>query len=231
MSTPTPFDVVLGDVPLRLDPRGAVARLDGDTVFVADLHLGKSSLFRRRGLAVPEGDDGRDLDRLGAVVDGHGATRLVVLGDLVHAADGLTADVVDRFATWRARRPELEIVLVRGNHDRGAGAPPPEWNLAAVEGPWSIEGVTCRHEPPEPTGDGLSGAPVLAGHLHPVVRVREGGRGAGLRPRCFWWRAPVLVVPAFGSFTGGHPVRPAPGDRVFAVPPDGAVGAGIVEVT
>jgi len=33
----------------------------------------------------------------------------------------------------------------------------------------------------------------------------------------------VGVLPAFGSFTGMHPIRPAQGDRVFAVADDKVV--------
>lgn len=36
-----------------------------------------------------------------------------------------------------------------------------------------------------------------------------------LRLPCFRVGAPVGVLPAFGAFTGGHPVRPAAGERLF----------------
>jgi metallophosphoesterase superfamily enzyme len=60
---------------------------------------------------------------------------------------------------------------------------------------------------------------VLAGHVHPAVRV--GGRGRDrLRLPCFWFGPRVGVLPAFGAFTGTHTITPAPGDRVFAVADD-----------
>jgi uncharacterized protein len=56
---------------------------------------------------------------------------------------------------------------------------------------------------------------VLAGHLHPCITV---GRGIDrLRLPCFHFGANVGVLPAFGVFTGMHPIDRAPGDRVFVV--------------
>lgn len=222
------LEVTLDGRRWALDPRGAAVLPDQETGFVADLHLGKTTHFRRRGLAVPEGGEDRDLSRLAEVVGSHALRRLVVLGDLVHTSFGLTPDVVGRFASWRAAHPDLELVLVRGNHDRGAGPLPADWGIRAVEGPVAVAGVECRHEPPPPRHGSPAPSAVLAGHLHPVVRIRE-GKGRALRPRCFWWRPPVLVLPAFGAFTGGHLVRPSSGDRVFAVPPEHE-GVAVVEV-
>ena len=56
---------------------------------------------------------------------------------------------------------------------------------------------------------------MLAGHLHPCVSV---GRGWDrLRLPCFWFGDAVGVLPAFGAFTGMHPVRSGAEDRLFAV--------------
>jgi metallophosphoesterase superfamily enzyme len=57
---------------------------------------------------------------------------------------------------------------------------------------------------------------VLAGHVHPCVKV--GARGFdSLRLPCFHFGARVGVVPAFGEFTGSHALPREPGDRVFAI--------------
>lgn len=56
---------------------------------------------------------------------------------------------------------------------------------------------------------------MLAGHIHPVVRLGAGSER--LRVPVFWRHADGLVLPAFSSFAGGARVSPRPGDRVFAV--------------
>jgi metallophosphoesterase superfamily enzyme len=59
--------------------------------------------------------------------------------------------------------------------------------------------------------------------VHPVLRLRGRGRmGAGPAVPCFWVGRRVLVLPGFGTFTGGAAVRPVGGDRVYAVA-DGVV--------
>ena len=66
----------------------------------------------------------------------------------------------------------------------------------------------------------VAGAYVLAGHLHPCVVLTGAGRDR-LRLPCFWLgdavSNPVGVLPAFGSFTGMHPIERQPRDRVFAI--------------
>lgn len=214
------LDVVLDGVGLRLDPCGGVVDTARRVGFVSDLHLGKTTHFRRRGLAVPEGDELRDLRRLGAFTRRHALRRLVVLGDLVHTASGLVTEVEDRFAAWLERHPRLEVRLVRGNHDRGAGALPRAWRIDVVDGPVSDGPLTLRHEPDDAGGGAPSESrPTLAGHLHPTVTLGSSTRGDRLRARCFWYRRGELVLPAFGSFTGGHRVRARAGDRLFVIPP------------
>jgi metallophosphoesterase superfamily enzyme len=78
-------------------------------------------------------------------------------------------------------------------------------------GPFALQ-----HEP-EP----CPGRHVLAGHVHPVYRLRGKGRQS-LRLPCFQLGSEVSLLPAFGAFTGGHEVRREPGVRLF-VSGDGRV--------
>ena len=45
-----------------------------------------------------------------------------------------------------------------------------------------------------------------------------------MRLPCFWLGDDVGVLPAFGAFTGMHPIHAGAGERVFAIA-DGAVTA------
>lgn len=177
---------------------------------IADPHFGKAEAFRAAGVPVP-GDSAEPLARLAAALDDTAAERLFVLGDFWHAREGRTARVVEGLTAWRSERPSLLVRLVRGNHDR-AGPPPDGWD------DWSndlrIEPFVFAHFP-EPADSGY----VLAGHLHPgVVLGRE-----RLRLPCFWFRARVGVLPAFGAFTGAATVPIRRGDRAFAVAGDAVV--------
>ncbi|MES1923866.1 ligase-associated DNA damage response endonuclease PdeM [Salinisphaera sp. T31B1] len=179
------------------------------TLFVADTHFGKSGVFRRQGLALPRGTTDRDLARLEAALTITGARRLVVLGDFVHAPPGRDEPWLARFANWRNRFHDVQIVVTRGNHDRGdrlAELLAVDWH----EGALFSAPFVCQHEPgTDPRG------PTLAGHLHPVVRLGAGSER--LRAPVFWHHCDGLVLPAFSSFAGGGRITPAARDRVFAV--------------
>lgn len=188
----------------------------GSTLFLADMHLGKAATFRSLGIPVPEATTPADIARLGAMIDRFNPARVVILGDLLHAAAGRCSEVVSAFERWR-ERCDIPMLLVRGNHDAHAGDPPPEWRIECVDAPIARGPFVLAHEPCEDPR-GL----VLCGHLHPAARLV--GRSDSMRVACFWLRRCSLVLPAFGSFTGMRVVRPAPGDRVFAA------GSEVIEV-
>lgn len=198
------------------------------TLLVADIHLGKAATFRRAGIPVPEGSARRDLDRLAALAAEHAARRVIVLGDLVHARSGCTDAVIEEFRTARSRIA-AEMLLVLGNHDRGLGTSP-----AALAARLGIDAcVPVLDEPPlhlvhEPAA-GLAARDrelfTVAGHLHPTVALRSPG-GDRFADRCFVVERSLLVLPAFGSFTGGHRVSHTEGMRLWIARDDG-----VAEVT
>lgn len=183
------------------------------TLLVADAHLGKAVSFRRLGVPVPEATTAGTLDALDALLALHAARRIVFLGDLLHSRHAHDAGTLAAFERWRELRSELELVLVRGNHDDRAGDPPRGWGVHCVDEPFVLPAAPalalCHHPRPRP------GAYVVAGHHHPCTSV---GRGIDrLRLPCFHVGARVAVLPAFGTFTGMHPIERADGDRVFVV--------------
>lgn len=191
------------------------------SLFVADVHLGKAAAFRAAGIPVPDGAAAADLARLSELVTGLSARRLVILGDLIHAPAARSPETLAALANWRSALPRLHLLLVRGNHDRNAGDPPEELGFEVVDEPWrddagggSSVALVFRHQPP--ALHDADGAASLCGHLHPVVVVR-GPAGGGVRARCFHVSPGCITLPAFGSFTGGHPVAARAGDRVFAI--------------
>jgi DNA ligase-associated metallophosphoesterase len=186
---------------------------------IADLHVGKTAAFRAQALPMPGGVTSADLDRLSQLLVANRSERLVLLGDLLHAKAGRAPRTLDALAAWRARHAALDVVLVRGNHDRRAGDPPMELRFTVADGPLREPelGIAYRHEP-APT----AGVYTLAGHLHPAVRLLGSGRQSETLA-CFAFGPEVAVLPAFGSFTGSARQRPVSGDRVFVIAGDQVV--------
>jgi DNA ligase-associated metallophosphoesterase len=199
---------------------GRAALLPGSrTLLVADLHLGKAATFRRAGIPVPEGSAQRDLARLGGLVTRHGIRRVLILGDLFHARPGCGERVRQEFAATRADCKAAEFVLVLGNHDRPLGPLPASLGIDAVVPALDEPPFHFVHEPamPVPAGHDLF---TIGGHLHPTVALRSPS-GDRLADRCFLAGASTLVLPAFGSFTGGHRVTPTDGMRIWIARDDG----------
>lgn len=205
------------------------------TLFVADMHLGKAAAFRAAGVAAPEQATPVDLSRLGTLIDATGVERLVVLGDLLHAAAGRTPAVLDLVARWRRAFNNIDIVLVRGNHDRKAGDPPPAWNMRCVEPGEALGPFMLHHEPDAwMLHDECARGYALAGHVHPAVIVRDQGalakRGSHRRLPAFVIGQRRALLPSFGSFTGTGRVSPALTDRVFVLLGDDTRSTHIAEL-
>jgi uncharacterized protein len=176
---------------------------------IADIHFGKAAAFRAQGVPVPRGTTSDNLARLDALLALCEVDVMVFLGDFLHARAAHAAATLAAMQAWRERHARLELVLVRGNHDRHAGDPAPALRIAMAEEPYSVDGFSfCHH--PEIAAPGY----VLAGHVHPVFVLSS--RLDSLRLPCFLVGQSRMILPSFGAFTGGHPVHPLAGEKVYA---------------
>jgi uncharacterized protein len=192
------------------------------TLLVADLHLGKAATFRSRGIPVPEGSAQQDLARLALLVAATRARRLIVLGDLFHAKSGCTEHVFAEFTAARERFADTEVMLVAGNHDRSVGRLPPGLGIDSLLRTHDEPPFHFVHEPGTPLPEPDRDEPfTIAGHLHPTIAVASPS-GDRLTDRCFVAEPGLLLLPAFGSFTGGHRVTPTDHSRVWIARDDGA---------
>ncbi len=184
---------------------------------IADLHLGKGDHFRRAGIALPRGGTAHDLDRLDGLLVQTRATRLLVLGDLLHAAVH-DAQWRDAWIAWRAGRQALSVELVGGNHDRALTGRP---GVAASLG-IHLHGHALAFAPFLFVHDPAHGAQAdgyrLGGHLHPVVRLP----GVPRLP-AFLFGKTAGVLPAFTAFAGGWRVDRTSEMHLFACAPDAVV--------
>jgi DNA ligase-associated metallophosphoesterase len=151
---------------------------------------------------------------------------VVFLGDFLHSARSHARETLQALADWRSLHAHVALTLVRGNHDARAGDPPTSLGISVVDEPLRVDGFALCHHPKP-----VAGAYVIAGHWHPCVSVR-GRAHDHLRLPCFWFgddsgqagAHAVGVLPAFGSFTGMHPIERRERDRLYAIA-DGHVRA------
>lgn len=201
------------NIPIRLYAERALFWPKGQTLFITDPHFGKADSFRHAGIPIPTEVLNNDLARLTKVLRSSQASSLIVLGDFFHSRHSQSDSALDSLHNWRNQHPDLEVILVPGNHDAHAGPPPIGLNIHAIEAPFAVGPFVCHHLPQaQPIQEGYT----LAGHLHPHVVLHDRD-GSSLRLTSFIFSQHQAILPAFGSFTGGSAYAPSINDRVFVI--------------
>ncbi|WP_253913086.1 ligase-associated DNA damage response endonuclease PdeM [Pseudoruegeria sp. HB172150] len=170
---------------------GALWWPDAKLLAVSDLHLGKSErIARKGGSLLPPYETDDTLARLDLEIDRLDPRTVVCLGDSFDddaSVEGLSEDTrlwVSRLMAGR------RWVWIQGNHDPGpvdlGGT-----HLAELQKP----PLTFRHI----AKTGASGE--VSGHYHPKAVLNARGRHVS-RP-CFLYDADRVILPAFGTYTGG----------------------------
>ncbi len=177
--------------PLLAMGSGALWWPDQNLLCVSDLHLGKSErMARRGGPALPPYDNRETLTRLAGDLHRTGATTVICLGDSfddVEASAALPEEDRLHIAALQAGRRWLWI---EGNHDPG---PVEMGGTHRLD--WVCKGLTFRHIA-LPDGHGE-----ISGHYHPKIRLNARGRSIA-RP-AFLLDHERLILPAYGTYTGG----------------------------
>ena len=161
-------------------------------LLVADLHLEKASWFARLGQFLPPYDSHATLTALAAEAERTGARHLYCLGDSFHdrfGCDRLPSSARELLTALTSR---LDWVWIVGNHDPGFA----DHCGGRIEEEVEIGGIILRHEAnrDEPR-------PEISGHFHPKLRLHLKGRQVSRR--CFVTSVSKIIMPAFGSLTGG----------------------------
>lgn len=158
---------------------------------VSDLHLGKSErIIRRGGSALPPYETRDTLARLEADLEHHPAQTVICLGDSFDDLDAARA-LPEQERLWIARlQAGRQWIWVEGNHDPGpidvGGS-----HLDEV----SIDALTFRHiANPSSKGE-------VSGHYHPKASLSM--RGRTVSRSAFLYDSERLIMPAFGTYTGG----------------------------
>lgn len=171
-------------------PSGALHWPARGLLCVSDLHLGKAERMARRGGPVlPPFEARESLDRLAPDIAATAPATVICLGDSFDdlvAMQALEAGARDRLAALMAGR---RWIWIAGNHDPG----PVELGGSHVAD--HREGaLTFRHIATDAGGE-------ISGHYHPKARLAL--RGRSITRRCFLRDTMRLILPAYGTYTGG----------------------------
>jgi DNA ligase-associated metallophosphoesterase len=161
-------------------------------LLVADLHLEKASWFARLGQFLPPYDSQATLVALKASVEQTGATRLYCLGDSFHDRFGCDRLPEQARHILQGLTSRLDWVWIVGNHDPGFA----DHCGGRLVDEIKVAGIILRHEAVRDDP-----RPEMSGHFHPKLRLQH--RGRRVSRRCFVVSPTKMILPAFGSLTGG----------------------------
>jgi DNA ligase-associated metallophosphoesterase len=182
------FDFSFYDQTLCALPSGALWIPDSRVLCISDMHLGKSDrIARRSGRLLPPYETRATLERLDGLIDAHDPDRVICLGDSfddLDAAENMDDADLMHLARLQAGR---DWVWIEGNHDPGPVAISGQHLQQLVLGD-----IVFRHI----ARPGASGE--VSGHYHPKCRLPVGAACPA-----FLIDAQRVILPAFGTFTGG----------------------------
>lgn len=202
------IDIKAGDETLVLYPQRVAFWPAEKTLFVADVHLGKSASRRSQGLYIPEGADTDDLELLRSMVEKTGAEKVLVLGDMFHDSYAITDEALQMLSHWLGLL-NSELSLLVGNHDRRAARKIKDLPMKIKSDAFAMGSFWLSHEP-----EVKAGYYTICGHLHPGIRLKDNA-GCTHRSKAFWRASSQLVLPAFGATTSMATMPAQPGDMLY----------------
>ncbi|MFL5774559.1 MAG: ligase-associated DNA damage response endonuclease PdeM [Flavisolibacter sp.] len=179
------------------------------TLILSDLHFGKTGHFRKSGIAVPSSIYKEDLQRLVEVLLFFKPEKMIVVGDFFHSHANIELDL---FRKWRSDFSNIEILLVRGNHDILKDGWYTQSEIRVIEKELTTGPFLFTHDRCEERKDVYT----FCGHIHPGIILNGLGKQS-LRLPCFYFGKHHCVLPAFSKFTGVALIEPKQREKVYAI--------------
>ena len=172
---------------LHLMPSGALHWPARQLLAVSDLHFGKSErLARRGGSLLPPYETRATLAKLDADLEDTRARAVICLGDSFD--DSAAAESLEETDTlWLTRlMAGRDWTWILGNHDPGPATIGGTYRATLKLAPFTFRHIADNTEQAE-----------VSGHYHPKARL------AGHSRPCFLADRQRLILPAYGTYTGG----------------------------
>ena len=197
---------------LMLLPQKALWYPKYQSLVLSDVHLGKTGHFRKAGIAIPQAIAQEDLATLSDLIEQYSPKQIIFLGDLFHSE--MNNDW-QWFSLWRELHQNIEMILVKGNHDILGPYVYAQLKICVVNF-LEMGAFIFVHEPEQSHLN--KSCYTISGHIHPGVCLQGKGRQF-LKLPCFYFGPQQAILPAFGKFTGLALLKITTSDKVFAVTP------------
>ena len=187
-----------------LDASGTLFWPDFDLLIFSDLHFEKGSFLSQFANPLPRMDTRKTLDNMQSVLAIYQPKCVVCLGDSFHDGNAISRmeigdiellnSMVNSVHNWQ---------WVLGNHDPEIPKEIAGKSFVSL----TQNNILLVHEPEdlkkinEDNKNTQSITAQIIGHFHPKMRTKQSGHS--MSGKCFIVAKDVLLMPAFGQYTGG----------------------------
>jgi uncharacterized protein len=194
-----------------LSPNRSIYWEAEQALILSDVHLGKTTHFRKAGIAIPMQVFKNDMHRLVADIQFFNPKKIIIVGDLFHS---IANNENDFFIKWRNDFLHIQIILVQGNHDILSDSWYANATISVVKNTLTMGSIAFQHN--YENDSDTNGIYTFSGHIHPGVNLKGAGRQS-LQFPCFYFTNSYCLLPAFGIFTGLAIITPNKMDTIYAI--------------
>ena len=202
---------------------GKPALIAGDTLVIADLHIGVEYEYYKSGIRIPSNTESmqKEIEKSIRITK---ARRLVILGDVKHKVPGITRQELREIPAVLGNLSEIvQVHVIPGNHDGGLkDSIPKNVHLHSSRGFGEGE-YYFLHGHTWPPSKFLERKYVFVGHEHPQIEFRDSLGYRFFEP--VWIRAELdreklarkyslprtlpelIILPRFNNLSGGIPMN------------------------
>ena len=184
------FKIKFASETFEILPSGTIFWPSEEMLIASDLHLEKGSSFNKEGTFLPPYDSFDTITRLEEIIKITSPKKILLLGDTLHDKNGLLrmSEVVKKQIFSLLKKNSF--ILISGNHDDKLVFP----NLK-LDPYYKLRNITFTHQ--MSSNEKLE----ISGHFHPIVNTKF--KGIRIRASCFVVTKNKIILPSFGTFTGG----------------------------
>ena len=173
---------------------GSIYWVNKKILILADLHLEKGSYFHSKGQFISPYDTIESIRKLELCIEKTNPSKIIFLGDTFH--DKYSIKRMDSSNIKRLKRifNNFECFLIKGNHDEDLISDFLSFNDYIM-----INEIVFTHKKDH------SKRFEISGHFHPIAFFNY--KGIKIKNKCFIFTKNKIILPSFGTFTGGMNVK------------------------
>jgi hypothetical protein len=185
------------DKRMIVDGRGILYWPQHDLLVFSDLHFEKGSFLTQFAHPLPRFDTRETISRMQSAITDYAPKQVLCLGDSFHDGNAEKRMQYEDIIALNQLVEAVEIwTWILGNHDPEIPA-----SLGGTRAPWiALDALLFVHEP-ESLSQHIECIGQIVGHFHPKTSCKVNNKT--ITGKSFIMGDDVLLMPAFGKYTGG----------------------------